>query len=182
MFQPCCGGRALARPNGLGNMPANKGDPMTHALIKAAGISLLLAAGACSWTQSMSEPDAAPPAVQTLASPPSPRAECAPAQVTLYFGEQVASDEPVVTPLLNDFMSRIRACEAAGGELRAITIVTSADPGQSAAEGRAQVARRQARVRAALVNAGAPDDKIVAGQERQDSVMGRRAEITANLY
>lgn len=164
-------------------MPANKGEfAMTHALIKAAGVSLLLALGACSWTQAMSEPDAVPPAVQTVASPPSPRAECAPTHVTLYFGEQVASDEPVVTPLLNDFMNRIRACEAAGGELRSISVVTSADPGQSASDARAQVARRQERVRAALVNVGAPGDKIVASAERQDSVMGRRAEITADLY
>ena len=155
---------------------------MTHALIKAAGISLLLALGACSWTQAMSEPAAPASTAATVAAEPSPRAECAPAHVTLYFGEQVASDEPVVTPLLNDFMGRIRACEAAGGELRSISVVTSADPGQSATDSRAQVARRQARVRAALVNAGAPDDKIVAGTERQESVMGRRAEITANLY
>jgi hypothetical protein len=153
-----------------------------HALTKAAGISLLLVLGACTQTQAETEAAAPTPVQAAVASPPSPRAECAPAQVTLYFGEQVASDEPVVTPLLNDFMSRIRACEAAGGELRSISVVTSADPGQSAADGRAQVARRQARVRAALVNAGAPDDKIVAGQERQDSVMGRRAEITADLY
>ena len=155
---------------------------MTHALIKAAGISLLLALGACSWTQAETEAAAPVAAQAVVAEAPSPRAECTPAQVTLYFGEQVASDEPVVTPLLNDFMARIRACEAAGGELRSISVVTSADPGQSAADARAQVARRQARVRAALVNAGAPDDKIVAGTERQESVMGRRAEITANLY
>jgi hypothetical protein len=156
---------------------------MTHALIKAAGISLLVSLGACSWTQSLSEPAATPPAVETIASPPSPRAECAPAHVTLYFGEQVASDEPVVTPLLDDFMGRVRACEAAGGELRAITIVTTADPGQSAADARAQVRRRVDRVRAALVNVGAPVDKIVEGPPAPaGQVMGRRAEITANLY
>lgn len=155
-----------------------------HALIKAAGISLLLMLGACAQTQTETQAAApAPaPAEAAVAAAPSPRAECVPAHVTLYFGEQVASDEPVVTPLLNDFVARIRACEAAGGELRSISVVTSADPGQSAAEGRAQVTRRQARVRDALVNAGAPADKIVAGTERQESVMGRRAEITADLY
>jgi hypothetical protein len=65
----------------------------------------------------------------------------------------------VVTPLLNDFMARIRACEAAGGELRSITIATSADPGQSANAARAQIQRRQQRVREALVGLGAPADK-----------------------
>lgn len=91
----------------------------------------------------------------------------------------------MVTPLLNDFMERIHACETAGGELRSITISTVADPGQSAADGRAQVQRRQARVRAALVNAGAPDGKIVNGAASHSSegaIMGRRAEITADLY
>jgi hypothetical protein len=38
-------------------------------------------------------------------------------------------------------------------------------------------------VRAALVNAGAPADKIVeAPAEPAAPVMGRRAEITADLY
>lgn len=152
---------------------------MKHALITAAGATVLLALGACAQTQTQAQ--AAAPAV--AASPASPRAECAPAHVTLYFGEQIASDEPVVTPLLNDFMARIRACEAAGGELRAITIVASADQGQSAGEGRAQVRRRVERVRAALVNAGAPADKIAEGAAAPAApVMGRRAEITADLY
>jgi hypothetical protein len=155
---------------------------MTHALIKAAGVSLLLALGACALTNT-DQAAPAPAAAPAVASTPSPRAECAPAHVTLYFGEQVASDEPVVTPLLNDFMGRVRACEAAGGELRSITIATTADPNQTAADSRAQVQRRVERVSAALVNAGAPADKIVAGAaETSGQVMGRRAEITADLY
>lgn len=155
---------------------------MTHALIKTAGFSLMLALGACAQTHAANE--AAPTAVaETAPSTPSPRAECAPAHVTLYFGEQVASDEPVVTPLLNDFLERVRACEAAGGELRSISIVTTADPGQSASDARAQVRRRVDRVRAALVNAGAPADKIIEGvAPTTPQVMGRRAEITADLY
>lgn len=155
----------------------------TRALITAAGFSLLMALGACTQTQAV---ESAPPAhAQVVAMSPSPRPECAPAHVTLYFGEQVASDEPVVTPLLNDFMERIHACQAAGGELRSITIDTVADPGQSAADGRAQVERRQGRVRAALVNAGAPADKIVNGAAQHASegaIMSRRAEISADLY
>jgi hypothetical protein len=153
---------------------------MKHALT-AASFSLLLALGACA---SQGEPDPAPVSAPTtvVASSPSPRPECAPAHVTLYFGETVSSDEPVVTPLLNDFMSRIRACEAAGGELRTITIATSADPGQGVTEARAQVTRRQERVRAALVNAGAPADKIVGARETQTGIMARRADITADLY
>lgn len=156
---------------------------MTHALIKAAGISLLLALGACAQSQATSAPAAAPAATTVAAVSPSPRPECAPAQVTLYFGEQVASDEPVVTPLLNDFMQRIRACEAAGGELRQIAVVATADPGQSPVDARAQVHRRVERVRAALVNAGAPADKVIEGPPAPaEQIMGRRAEITANLY
>jgi hypothetical protein len=157
---------------------------MMHALTKAAGISLLLMLGACAQTQTETQA-AAPstPAQAAVAAAPSPRAECAPAHVTLYFGEQVASDEPVVTPLLNDFMERVRACEAAGGELRSITIVTTADSGQRAADARAQVRRRVERVRAALVNVGAPADKIAEGAAAPaGQVMGRRAEITADLY
>lgn len=147
-------------------------------LLRSAGVSLALALGACAQTGALEQPPAAPVAAST----PSPRAECAPAHVTLYFTEQVASDEPVVTPLLNDFMSHIRACEAAGGELRSITIATSADPGQSASEARAQLQRREQRVRAALVNLGAPDEKIAAVAAQAGGVMGRRAEITADLY
>jgi len=144
-----------------------------------AAIGLLPALCACA---TLEAPGSTEPAAAVVASEPSPRAECTPAQVTLYFGEQVASDEPVVSPLLNDFMDRIRACEAAGGEVRSITVTTSADPGQSASERRLQIQRRQERVRTALVNAGAPADKIVGAQESQDSIMGRRADITADLY
>jgi len=147
--------------------------------LRAVSVSLVLALGACAQTS----PPAEPPAAQVVASsPPSPRAECAPAHVTIYFGDQVASDEPVVTPLLNDFLAHIRACEAAGGELRSITIATTADPGQSASEAQAQIERRQQRVRAALVNLGAPDDKIVGAVASAGSVMGRRAEVHADLY
>jgi len=149
-------------------------------LSRAFAVSLILALGAC--THMMGSDHASAAAAPAAASAPSPRAECATAHVTLYFAEQVASDEPVVTPLLNDFMGRIHACEAAGGQLRAITIATSADPGQSSADARAQIMRRQERVRAALVNLGAPTAKISGAATPADSVMGRRAEITADLY
>lgn len=155
---------------------------MTRALITIAGMSLLLALGACAQTQMQAAPADEPAAALAAPSEPSPRPECAPAQVTLYFTEEVASDEPVVTPLLNDFMERIRACEAAGGELRTISIVTSADSGQSARDARAQVRRRVERVRAALVNMGAPADKIVEGVAPSAPIMGRRADIAADLY
>ena len=149
-------------------------------LLRIAGVSLVLALGACASNGAPAQ--TASPAAQAVASAPSPRAECAPAHVTLYFSEQVSSDEPVVTPLLNDFMSRIRACEGAGGELRAITIATAADPGQSQSDARAQVQRRVERVRAALVDLGAPSAKISGATTDTGSVMGRRAEITADLY
>lgn len=153
-----------------------------RALIKLAGISVALALGACAQTQTADHAAHAAPVAAAAPATPSPRAECAPANVTLYFGEQVASDEPVVTPLLNDFMAQVRACEAAGGELRRITVATSADPGQSITDSRAQVQRRVERISAALVNAGAPADKIVGAEAQQGGIMGRRAEITADLY
>jgi hypothetical protein len=157
---------------------------MTRALLMPAGVSLVLALGACMHTQSATEPTT-PAATQTVTETASPRPECANANVTLYFTETVASDEPVVTPLLNDFMSQIRACQSAGGELRNVTIVTAADAGQSPSDARAQIQRRQDRVRAALVNIGVPADKIVNGsasQSAEGAVMSRRAEITADLY
>jgi hypothetical protein len=149
-------------------------------VLRAFGVSLVLALGACAMMGASEQPTA--PAAPVVASEPSPRAECASAHVTLYFSEQVASDEPVVTPLLDDFMGRIRACEAAGGELRAITIATSADDGQSARDARAQIERRQQRVSAALVNLGAPADKITGATAQTGAVMGRRADITADLF
>lgn len=154
---------------------------MVRVLLTVAGASLVFALGACAQSQTDVAAAAAvePAAVQsetTLEGDPV----CRPAQITLYFSEQVASDEPVVTPLLNDFMDRIHRCEAAGAELRSITIVTTADPGQSASDARAQVRRRIERVSAALVNVGAPAGKIVEGQPVPSApVMGRRAEITA---
>jgi hypothetical protein len=157
---------------------------MKQAWITGAGLAALLALGACSQTISLEQPAPSAP-LQATAAPAevSPRGECSDAHVTLYFGEQVQSDEPVVTPLLNDFMTRIRGCEAAGGELRTITITTVADPDQGAADGRAQVRRRLDRVRAALVNHGAPADKIRDGEAGSaQQIMGRRAEITADLY
>jgi hypothetical protein len=43
--------------------------------------------------------------------------------------------------------------------------------------------RRVERVRAALVNMGAPADKVVEGPPAPaEAIMGRRAEITADLY
>jgi len=146
--------------------------------LRSVGVSLALALGACAQTGAPEQATAA----LAVTSTPSPRAECTPAHVTLYFSEQVASDEPVATPLLNDFMGRIRACEAAGGELRSITIATSADPGQNAREARAQIQRRQHRVAVALVDLGAPAAKIAGATAQADAVMGRRAEITADLY
>jgi len=159
---------------------------MTHAVIKAAGISALLALGACAQTQAqLPIADPTPPPVGQTAPSPSPRAECAPAHATLYFGEQVASEEPVVTPLIDDFLARIRACEEAGGELRSLSILATADPGQTLAAARAQVRRRQDRVRDALVAMGAPADKILYAdpvQASESAVMARRAELTADMY
>lgn len=154
---------------------------MMRVLFTAAAAAALFALGACASTQTdiAAAPEAA---AQAGAREANPDAICQPAHITLYFSEQVASDEPVVTPLLNDFMDRIQRCEAAGAELGSITIVTTADAGQSASDARAQVRRRIDRVSAALVNVGAPADKIVEGPPAPaGQVMGRRADITATF-
>ena len=91
----------------------------------------------------------------------------------------------MASTLLNDLMNLAHACEAAGGSLRSITIDTTADPGQSAADAAAQVHRRQDRLRNALIALGAPADKIRNGHVEQtgpETVMGRRAEVSADLY
>jgi hypothetical protein len=148
-------------------------------MLRWVGVSLVLALGAC--THMMPGHASSPPQTAAAAAP-SPRPDCAPAHVTLYFSQEVASDEPVATPLLNEFMNRIHACETAGGELRSVTITTSADPGQSSSDARAQIQRRQDRVKAALVNLGVPQAKIRGATTPEASVMGRRAEIDADLY
>ena len=154
---------------------------MTSAALRAVLASAVLVCGACSTMQGPSTP------TQTAAGPtgPSPRPECAPAHVTIYFTEEVQSAQPVAMPLLNDLMTLVHACETAGGSLRSITIDAAADPGQSAADAAAQVHRRQDRIRTALIGLGAPGDKIRNGHVEQtgpEAVMGRRAEVSAELY
>src|SRR5689334_6294587 len=155
---------------------------MTSAALRALVASAVLACGACTTMQGA--PSAPAPAAATP-SGPSPRPECATAHVTIYFTEEVQSTQPTAMPLLNDLMSLVHACETAGGSLRGITIDAAADPGQSAADAAAQVHRRQDRIRNALVGLGAPADKIHNGHVEQtgpEAVMGRRAEVSADLF
>ena len=154
---------------------------MTSAALRALLASAVLACGACTTMQPVPTPAA------TVATPtgPSPRPECAPAHVTIYFTDEVQSAQPVAMPLLNDLMNLVHACETAGGSLRAITIDAAADPGQSVSDAAAQVQRRQERIRNALVGLGAPAAKIRNGHVEQtgpETVMGRRAEVSADLY
>ncbi len=155
---------------------------MTSAALRALLASAVLACGACT---TMQTPTPAPTTPAAAPSGPSPRPECAPAHVTIYFAGEVQSEQPVATTLLNDLMNLVHACETAGGSLRGITIDTTADPGQSAGDAAAQVHRRQERLRNALVGLGAPADKIHNGHVEQtgpETVMGRRAEVSADLY
>lgn len=121
--------------------------------------------------------DPAPPAVV------SPRAECAPASVTIYFTEESATLQPLADPLLGRLMEQVNACTGAGGELRAITITAYPDSRGSRSSREAEMRTRAARVRTALVTAGAPDDKIRIVRPRgEGGVMQRRAEVSADLF
>jgi hypothetical protein len=154
---------------------------MTAAALRALLASAVLACGACTTMA----PAPTPTPAAAAPTGPSPRPECASAHVTIYFTDEVQSAQPVAMPLLNDLMNLVHACEAAGGSLRSITIDAAADPGQSAADAGAQVHRRQERIRTALIGLGAPGDKIRNGHVEQtgpEAVMGRRAEVSAELY
>lgn len=121
--------------------------------------------------------DPAPPAAV------SPRAECAPASVTIYFTEESATLQPLADPLLGRLMERVSACTAAGGELRAINVTAYPDSRGSRSSQEAEMRTRAARVRAALVEAGAPDGKIRIVRPRSEgSIMQRRAEVSADLW
>mgnify|MGYP002625143124 CR=1 FL=1 len=116
--------------------------------------------------------------------PPSPRPECNDASVTIYFPEESATLQPLADPLLTQLMQRVNACQGAGGELREIRIVAYPDSGANRSMREAEMRMRGARVRAALVAAGAPEDKIRVVRPRGDlrQVMQRRAEVTADLF
>src|SRR6185312_6646568 len=168
----------MGRPYGFRGFQEDK---MTSAALRALLASAVLACGACTTMQ----PAATPTPAAAVPSGPSPRPECAAAHVTIYFTEEVQSAQPVAMPLLTDLMNLVHACETAGGSLRSITIDAAADPGQSAGDASAQVQRRQERIRNALVGLGAPADKIRNGHVEQtgpETVMGRRAEVSADLY
>ena len=152
---------------------------MTSAALRVLLVSAALALGACAGMQSAQPTDAA------VRSTPSPHTGCTQQTVTIYFSDEVQSDQPVAMPLLNTLMDQVHACEHGGGELRGITISASADPGQNATAANAQIQRRQERVRDALVHLGAPANKIhfaPAGQASADAIMSKRADITADLY
>jgi hypothetical protein len=151
---------------------------MTSAL-RVLLVSAALALGACADMQT-GAPDTA-----TVASTPSPHAGCTQQTATIYFSDEVQSDQPVAMPLLNTLMDQVHACEHAGGELRGITISASADAGQTPTAATAQIQRRQERVRDALVHLGAPANKIrfvPAGTASAEAIMSKRADVIADLY
>ena len=153
---------------------------MISARLKVLLFSAALACGACTTT--------APPAPQAAAavpSTPSPHAGCSQQRVTIYFSDEVQSDQPVAMPLLNALLDAVHVCERHGGELRGITIASTADSGQSARDALAQIQRRDERIRDALVHLGAQGSKIhfaPAGQADPDAIMAKHADITADLY
>ena len=142
-------------------------------------LSAALACGACTTAQS------APQTAAAVPSTPSPHAGCSQQRVTIYFSDEVQSDQPVALPLLNAMLDAVHACERHGGELRGITIASTADPGQSARDALAQIQRRDERIRDALVHLGAQGSKIhfaPAGQADPDAIMSKHADVTADLY
>ncbi|MBX3510505.1 MAG: hypothetical protein KF700_04840 [Hyphomonadaceae bacterium] len=115
---------------------------------------------------------------------PSPRAECAPATATIYFTEESATLQPLSRPILEDLVTRIRACEAAGGELRGVVVTGYPDRTAGAGAARAEMDARNARVREALVELGVPTARITTrlGRSQRGAIMQRRAEVAADLY
>jgi outer membrane protein OmpA-like peptidoglycan-associated protein len=139
-----------------------------------ASFAVLALAGACSSMMGNSTPVG-----------PSPRAECAPAQVTVYFTEDSPTIQPTTMPLLHQFMDQIASCKTAGGTLRSITIVPYADPGATRQDADQQMSARSLRVRNTLVEFGAPNSAIRVhrpSREASPTVMGRRAEVSADLW
>jgi hypothetical protein len=170
---------------------------MTSAALRVFLVSTALALGACTTPAqttpapaqsagAQTTPAQTTPAVDAAAAAtPSPHAGCTQQTATIYFTDEVQSDQPVAGPLLNTLIDQIHACEQAGGELRALTISTSSDPGQSESAARAQIERRQERVRDALVRLGAPANKIhfaPTPSAGANAIMAKRADITADLY
>lgn len=165
---------ALARGEFAGSMGQRR-TQVAGTLIKVAGLSALFVAAAHAQTQAERQA-AAPAAVQ------SARAQL---HVTLDFAPHMSSETPLlrIEPyrrVLSDFVQRIRVCEAAGVELRSITVIVSLDRNQRPHLARAEARRRQGHIRAALVSAGAPGDKIVMEPTVEMSGM-MRARITANF-
>ncbi|HRP11491.1 MAG TPA: hypothetical protein PLK37_10685 [Terricaulis sp.] len=114
---------------------------------------------------------------------PSPRAECAPTSVTIYFTEESATLQPLADPLLARLMQQVSDCTNAGGELRGLTITAYPDARGSRSSREAEMRLRAQRVQAALVQAGAPADKIRIVRPRGETgVMTRRAEVSADLF
>lgn len=146
--------------------------------VRALGVSLALACAACASVLSSA------PEAPVAASAPSPRPDCAPAEATIYFTENSATVQPLSIPLLRDLLDRARACEAAGGEIRAITIAAHPDHGADRTSAEMQVRERARRVRGELIELGAPADKIqiVHIRRRDGQPMTRRAVVTLDLY
>ena len=140
--------------------------------MRAAAFSALLLAGACAGFDLAPDPA------------PSPRAECASETVTIYFQEESATMQPLSDPLIVRLMERANACTAAGGELRELRIAAFPDRGARGGDADLETRERAAQVRAALLAAGAPPDKIrvVRPRAERGAIMQRRAEVTAILW
>jgi len=140
--------------------------------LRALALSAIFCAGACASF------DPAP------AAEVSPRPECAEARVTIYFTEESATLQPLSQPLLRDLMDRVGVCTNAGGELRQITIVAHPDRDASRSQAAAEMRARAARVSGALVELGAPADRIRTQRPRGEGrpMMQRRAEIIVSMW
>jgi hypothetical protein len=162
---------------GLENMAACEGEfVMVGLWVRAGVISLAAFAASCAGTPAAIGPDPS--------APPSPRAECAHTSVTIYFNEESATLQPLADPLIGELLERVSSCQTAGGELRAIWVVPYPDSGADRAAREAEIQERGSRVRAALVEAGAPSDKVRIQRpvDYGRGVMQRRVEVIADLW
>lgn len=142
--------------------------------LRALAVAAVLVCASCA------TPD---PTAEFAAAPPSPRAECARAEAIVYFTDDSPTLQPTTQPLLRDLLARASQCQAAGGDVSAIVVVSHPDSDARGSIRTQQITQRNERVRDALVELGAPADKIrlFRADAHTGEMMARRTEVTLYL-